>query len=352
MNAAQALWKYLDELASKNPDEYKRFIQQQQEEAALEQDQADQKLTFTPEPAFCISTKRSDNKPGTLFINFCSSSHMPGLQTKRPPNKPATGKEDVSNLVIPLSVGMLEEIEPGKQSCDVVFPTVAITRSSSDLGFKLAIVELALTHMEEDHKLRLSRQYQLESSAYRAPKNRSTPARHMTEEGARVRQERLARAEKLKEAASKPPPEVVLPTASARAAVDAEDDSVSSLRLPTNASVPAKKPAFSAVDGKQTAKSEQKPMIQIIPNAADSADAKTSEPLLSQVSVRKLQPTGKLTNSSAPAASVAPAKTVPSYKLDVQATSLVVVIDLPLVVCRHLSWLRLTDLCAESVKRS
>ncbi len=44
-----------------------------------------------------------------------------------------------------------------KQSCDVVFHSQAISRSVAELGFKLALIELAFVHIEEDHKIKLHR---------------------------------------------------------------------------------------------------------------------------------------------------------------------------------------------------
>ena len=114
---AERLWKYLDELSSRDPDAYTRFLSKQADEAR--QQRQEEAGLFLPEAVLCVETnlvshpeiiKRSD-QPGTefqCFINIARSAAVPPALT-RTSQLPASAKEPLENLLIPLSVGPLRK---------------------------------------------------------------------------------------------------------------------------------------------------------------------------------------------------------------------------------------------------
>lgn len=187
-NQADAMWKMLDDLAEKDPEEYEKFIKRTMVEAREERAKAtgnkgstnahptststsapstsspssNDSGFFVPAPGFVIVSKcESPSFPSTqIFLNHCSSPSIPMMQNRK--GQPATSSTPLAELRIPLSVGRLfneiHEAIPCK-TVDVVFHPSVIDRAVADLNFQLYLVELSMTHTEEDHKIRIHRGY-------------------------------------------------------------------------------------------------------------------------------------------------------------------------------------------------
>ena len=136
---ANEIWKMLDDMAARDPREYKEFIAKQMREAqqmaAARKCDPSGSRTFTPSPGLVIKTRTeraSDNdaREGSsfkLFLNLC------GHRAVQPPTLPsgaavvdaATGAEHpdahrmASSLSVPLAVGHLRRIE-ASGACECV----------------------------------------------------------------------------------------------------------------------------------------------------------------------------------------------------------------------------------------
>lgn len=135
------------------------------------------KQMFTPTPHFSVYTQYTVTSPspspsspsspsplpspsGTIYINFCSSPEVEPLLLSDQ-KTPAKGHEAMRDVVIPLSVGIIQRPSPSSPSpsVDVVMNPSIYTRCLSDLSFKYQVIEVCLQHIEEDHSLRLHRAY-------------------------------------------------------------------------------------------------------------------------------------------------------------------------------------------------
>ena len=242
---AEHMWKFLDEMAESDPEGYKKFIAQQMQEVAEEKKKkAETEAMFTPTPAFVIYTRQTSPSPErTVYLNICSSPQVPGLQTKA--RQPAKGDEPMSEILIPLSVGAISEQEhQGKKvfTSDVVFHPSVIQRSTTDLTFKLFMLELALQHLEEDEKVVLHRGYKFESPSVKyigssgAPRQQKTEAELAREEF--VSKMKKEREEKIKQMqTNKGGKEIVMPSLSKteQAKKQFDEESIHELKLPTAA---------------------------------------------------------------------------------------------------------------------
>eukprot|EP00466_Bigelowiella_natans_P003762 jgi/Bigna1/86798/estExt_fgenesh1_pg.C_140022 len=206
---AQHIWSFLDDLANKDPEEYKKFMEEKMREAKqLAKTTREQR----EKPCFVISSTTTGTS-NRLYINFLSSSRCPALQKKN--GKPAgfriikfekktifrfwmqnkevettcnvtkllSGlvlmirlKTPISEVVIPLHVGKLNQMKDYSY-VDVILHPGVIERSGKEMAFKLYLCEVAVTHVEEDHKLTISRGYQLENELkYKGEKLRNMAA--------------------------------------------------------------------------------------------------------------------------------------------------------------------------------
>jgi len=85
-------------------------------------------------------------------------------------------KTPISEVVIPLHVGKLNQMKDYSY-VDVILHPGVIERSGKEMAFKLYLCEVAVTHVEEDHKLTISRGYQLENELkYKGEKLRNMAA--------------------------------------------------------------------------------------------------------------------------------------------------------------------------------
>ncbi|KAK7105659.1 PIH1 domain-containing protein 2-like [Littorina saxatilis] len=71
LQQAEQLWSMLDDMADKDPDSYKRFIEKQRSEH--------EKLTAPPQPNMCLKTQFQGG--GTIFVNIVEWSRMPKPQS-------------------------------------------------------------------------------------------------------------------------------------------------------------------------------------------------------------------------------------------------------------------------------
>lgn len=251
---ADAMWKMLDELASSDPDAYKQFIATQMEQMQAEQARKDESAAlFTPQPAFVLYTPQTTGKgaPRIVHINICASAQIPPLQTKD--RQPATGREPMADVLIPLSVGALKQATDARLgdvwTSDVVFNPAVLARAAADMSFKLFCLELALQHLEQDEKVQLHRAYKLlppdQQKYVGAVDAQGRPAQQKTE--AEIEREKLVekmkreRAEQLKSMATKPAKEVVMPSLAGRsqALQQMEAEELKELKLRPDEPAPA-----------------------------------------------------------------------------------------------------------------
>ncbi|GAB5370216.1 hypothetical protein AAMO2058_001473500 [Amorphochlora amoebiformis] len=161
---AQHLWGFLDDLAEKDPAGYKKFMEEKMREAK-KFSKASKAKNAPPRPKYVVSSKLQGTSQGSrsIYMNFMTSPRCPELQKKD--GSKAGPRTPISELVVPISVGELAQ-HKGHGSpytyVDVTFHPSTIERGQKDLAVKLYLVEVALTHVEEDHKIKISRAYKLE----------------------------------------------------------------------------------------------------------------------------------------------------------------------------------------------
>ena len=131
---------------------------------------------------------------------------MPSNIQRRDNGQPAAADLPANDCVVPLSIGALREVAivkghpeagTGKAS-DIVFRPGTLARAETDMGFKLFLVELALQHLENDHKFRLHRQYKFGDVPYFG-EGEKPPAQHTEEELAAMRQAKAGKGPKKKQ---------------------------------------------------------------------------------------------------------------------------------------------------------
>jgi hypothetical protein len=154
----------LDEMAENDPAAYKTFIEEQKKEEEAEKARRE----FLPAPGFAVETRRVDAEAakskkslGPVYVNLCHHEAVGACQTAD--GSPATKDTPVGKLVIPLSVGPIRRFKENGAVvgvCDVCYHPDTIARGDADNTLRYYLVELALTHMEEDHApQRYSRQF-------------------------------------------------------------------------------------------------------------------------------------------------------------------------------------------------
>ena len=189
LKQADALWKMLDDMYETDPEEYKNFIEKQMQEGkeagfklpgqenvdeAAGGKQADSiranpKASFTPNGGFVVKTKRRYTGD-KVFLNMCSH---PGVQIPTTANG-STVKEDTPGQFarqIPLLISAPREGLDGSKGVvtafDCVFNPWVITTLSRDNMFKVQVVELAMQWVENDHGVKLNRQWKSIKSKYK-----------------------------------------------------------------------------------------------------------------------------------------------------------------------------------------
>ena len=190
---ADALWKMLDDMYETDPEEYKKFIETQMregKEAGFQlpgqgaggpveevgagktdsvRSTSSMGGTFTPNGGFVVKTKRRYTGD-KVFLNVCSH---PGVQ------KPmvANGNEVDANTPgqfarqIPLLISKprqgLDSSKNPVTAFDCVFNPWVIDTLAKDNMFKVQVVELAMQWVENDHGLKVNRQWKSIKSKYK-----------------------------------------------------------------------------------------------------------------------------------------------------------------------------------------
>jgi hypothetical protein len=250
---AQHLWQFLDDLAARDPAAYQQFVQRRFEEAA----------TFLPQPAFAVRAPvaaretdagrggglrlsgedafrahlvvagRSEGKGEEaewreLFVNFCCAEQVP--QPQLSDGRPAQPDTPPDKVVVPLSVGIVRTQSNGDRTCDVVVHPEAARRCERDLAFKFFLVELGVSQVEQNHKLRLSRAYKLLEERYHGS---GPPKRQFTEQAAARLAEPAPELVLGPDAApAAPPPKIALPALPSKPAAPASSPSSPTLTAP------------------------------------------------------------------------------------------------------------------------
>lgn len=255
---ADHMWRFLDDLASSDPEGYKSFMASQMQEMAAEKAKAaETEALFTPQPAFVIYTRQTSGAKGgerTVYINLCTSPQIPPLQTKDQKGPADPLERDMNRILIPLSVGAIKS-DTDKQrgevwTADIVFNPAVMSRalSGGDMAFKMFCIELALQHLEQDEKCTLHRAYKLippTEATYIGGGAAGRPAQQKTEaELAREKflaQMRAEREEKIKSMATKSSKEIVMPSLSKtqQAKQEYEEQTIKELKLRPEAAASA-----------------------------------------------------------------------------------------------------------------
>lgn len=204
---ADHIWKFLDELAQSDPKAYDEYIKNQMKMKKSMPEEEAQKNTFTPTPVMVIHTQTSQHQP--VYVNITSSNELqPPLLKDSNPHKQAPPSTPLSQLIIPLSVGIARPLTKERtnisqsQKCKYPFKYLKLLSESSkplpasatsliepivvDVTFHPSVFEnwaqqpldkapdllgsqnhysilsLALYHIQEDHKLKLDRTYTID----------------------------------------------------------------------------------------------------------------------------------------------------------------------------------------------
>ncbi|XP_072139903.1 PIH1 domain-containing protein 2-like isoform X2 [Mobula birostris] len=134
------LWSTLDEMSEDNPEAYRRFIRQQLGEG--------KKQLAAPVPHGCFQTRIMGPGDRLLYVNLCGWDRLPAPKSDSDP--------------VPLAGGTLEEAVNGTEVVtDVAYSPEVLRRGGEDPAETDQLVRLAMRHVEEQHRLCLSRSYRL-----------------------------------------------------------------------------------------------------------------------------------------------------------------------------------------------
>ncbi|NXH16236.1 PIHD2 protein, partial [Bucco capensis] len=152
---AAQLWSLLDEMAENDPQAYRRFLQQQRDEA--------ERFCAPPEPHLCLRTRpavRAEPRLGLLqgvideplFINICAWNRVPAPTA---PSEPT-----------PVSAGPLEAVS-GEGALyriiDVAYNPDVLQRGEENPEKREQLIHLTLNLVEERCHLALSHLYTIEA---------------------------------------------------------------------------------------------------------------------------------------------------------------------------------------------
>uniref|UniRef100_K3WKX8 PIH1 N-terminal domain-containing protein n=1 Tax=Globisporangium ultimum (strain ATCC 200006 / CBS 805.95 / DAOM BR144) TaxID=431595 RepID=K3WKX8_GLOUD len=193
---AQSMWQLLDDMATNDPKAYQNFIHEQLKDGppvapptsashdqSTEQSNQDAHTTkkkntrdgpsialpryFTPTPGFVVKcamyhTIKCQQQETKLFLNCCAHEMID--LPKNPNNGSEVPKDtravpSTSNLVIPLVVGKIREIQDFAGglcvAIDVVFHPWIMQRCEWDGNFKREVMKLAIEWVQHDASVRL-----------------------------------------------------------------------------------------------------------------------------------------------------------------------------------------------------
>ncbi|XP_018598276.2 PIH1 domain-containing protein 2 isoform X1 [Scleropages formosus] len=145
LQQVEQLWAMLDDMLQSDPESYRTFIQHQLKEGA--------DLYSPPQPNYCLRTRILEPEEGWLYINVCGWRRVP------PPQSPSHP--------VPLFGGRLETVTEGQDTyhvLDVAFNPEVIHEAVED-GEDGQLPQLALSYAQQQHKLRLSEHYTLDSAS-------------------------------------------------------------------------------------------------------------------------------------------------------------------------------------------
>lgn len=174
-----------------------------------------------PKPSFVFSTTTmgpNDTSPRRLYVNVLCHPKCPGLK-KRDGKTDAKPDAALSEIMVPLSVGELCKHRDSRgpfNYVDVVFNPKVTERGEKDVSFKFYLIELSLTHIDEDHKIVSSRGYKNEAKiAYKGKKEQPLAPQPPTKQPGAKRSGKGAK--RATRPAAGPTPDIVMPKAFASA---------------------------------------------------------------------------------------------------------------------------------------
>ncbi|XP_015456265.3 PIH1 domain-containing protein 2 [Astyanax mexicanus] len=132
-------WSILDDMSQNNPEAYRTFIQRHLREGA--------DCLSPPQPHCCISTSIQRPEKGILYVNLCGWKRVPAPTS---PTQP-----------IPVCGGKLETIKEKNENYSIVevaFNPEVLQRAEENTQEKEQIHLLALSFIQQQHKLSLSQQ--------------------------------------------------------------------------------------------------------------------------------------------------------------------------------------------------
>ena len=146
---AQYIWNRLDDLASTDPNAYKKFIEEQMKEREL--------FNSIPEPRICVLAKVQDGNPNQLFLNICGWKRIPYPSNDEEPLK--------------LMSGFLHrQMSPGSSSY-ISLPVAVndkvldeMLKSSFD---KLELIKLVMLFVSQQHKFNLEEKFEICKELYK-----------------------------------------------------------------------------------------------------------------------------------------------------------------------------------------
>eukprot|EP00948_MAST-09A_sp_MAST-9A-sp1_P000869 g869.t1 len=172
----EQMWKMLDEMQENDPEGYKTFIENTMKEAKESNANLEQKKkTFTPTAGFVIKTVTTStgySPVRKVFINVCSHKGVSRPLDAKGDELPETAPT-VYARQIPLLVGPLRTLANPKNPkiaydyIDVVFSPWTVLHCEREKQWKINVVELAITWVEQDVNLKLSRGWKCIKSVYK-----------------------------------------------------------------------------------------------------------------------------------------------------------------------------------------
>ncbi|XP_064650517.1 PIH1 domain-containing protein 2-like [Lineus longissimus] len=143
MAKAQQIWTMLDDMSENNPQAYRKFIDKQKQES--------KEWTTPPETHMCVQTVMYEPTRQRVFMNFCAWLRVHGPKDDEAPipvvGGPLLEDEDDDGIYSVVSLGFNPKVleEFGRDS-----------KNPEELK---AMVNLAISFVQDAHKVQLSRSY-------------------------------------------------------------------------------------------------------------------------------------------------------------------------------------------------
>ena len=177
---AEDVWRKLNKMQREDPTGYDAFVQQQMEEAKMDEAglsgkgggnekgpvDDDTKRSLRPDAGFCVETEtysgdgikireyddvKQRNKGKPIFVNICTSKAIE-CPTDRNGKKVETLRSTADGLSLPLLIGPMRDLENNSLAIDVIVHPIVLDMSLSGKHFKKQVLDLAFEWIMDENE--------------------------------------------------------------------------------------------------------------------------------------------------------------------------------------------------------